>query len=336
MHSAKKELDRAKKILENVPQQITDIMKKIMHIPECDIGGVSRLSSFVSYRMEQILIDYFNSTCSSNELSWKRYEGKFPDIQITTRGDGEDTYTGHGLEIKVVCDSCEEPSARFWHDVSNFKDYESEYVVILAWKLTENTSGYPCITKSVCIDAKKLAEDRDSSIHNPPQRLVIRPTTDENTKENQRQTDIKVKVFQEKIKYEEACAIVSSYVGDPQELVALLTRQFVYRDDSNAGKLNRIKNKQLSEFITSLKPNKTRMNKTTTNKTNKTNTTNKTDKTTTNKTNNKTTNKTNKTTTNKTNNTKTNTTTNKTNTTNKTKIQTRNTFIENDCSKLHQ
>lgn len=251
----KTELTRAKKIIEDMPSDISNIIKDILHVPECEISCISKLSPFVSLRIEQSLIDYLNRTCSSDKFVWKRYEGKFPDIQLVSTHD--DKYTGFGLEVKVICGSCEEPSARYWHNANNFKDYESEYIVILAWNLSQITSGYPYITNTVCINAKQLAEDRDKTIHQPPQRLVSIPKNKRGTKKNLKQTDIKVLIFQENHdKYNDALNVIEDMgekKHDKEKLVKILTSQFKYREDSNAGKLNRIKNEALINFIKSLK-----------------------------------------------------------------------------------
>jgi hypothetical protein len=251
----KVELERAKQILEDMPDDISNIIKDILHVPKCEVSCISKLSPFVSHRIEQSLINYFNNTCSTNDFVWKRYEGKFPDIQLVSKQD--DKYSGYGLEIKVVCGSCEEPSARFWHNADNFKDYESEYVVILAWNLSEITSGYPYVTNTVCINAKKLAEDRDKTIHQPPKRLVSIPKNKRGTKKNLKQTDIKVLIFQDNDeKFLDALNVMEDMgekQHDKQKIVDVLTSQFKYREDSNAGKLNRIKNDELTAFIKTLK-----------------------------------------------------------------------------------
>lgn len=254
----KKELERAKKILEDMPDDISNIIKDILQVPKCELSCISKLSPFVSHRIEQSLLNYLNSTCSCDEFVWKRYESKFPDIQLVLKKDNK--YSGYGLEIKVVCGSCEEPSARFWHNAKNFKDYESEFVVILAWNLSEITSGYPYITNTVCINAKKLAEDRDETIHQPPKRLISYPTNKRGTKKNLKQTDIKVLIFQENdLKLKDAEIVMEDMkdkANDKQKLVEVLTSQFKYREDTNAGKLNRIKNNELVAFIRSLKMDK--------------------------------------------------------------------------------
>ena len=253
---AKDELNRAKKIIEDIPDDISNIIKDILHVPECEIGSISKLSPFVSHRIEQSLLDYLNKTCSADEFVWKRYEGKFPDIQLVTKD--KEKYSGYGLEIKVICSSCEEPSARFWHNANNFKDYESEFVVILAWNLSGNNSGYPYINNTICINAKKLAEDRDKTIYQPPRRLICVPTNIRGTKKNLKKTDIKVLIFQENDeKFQEALDLMKEMGDDKQndmkKIAETLTSQFKYREDSNAGKLNRIKNDQLVSFIKSLK-----------------------------------------------------------------------------------
>ena len=259
-NEAKAELDRAKKIIEDMPEDISNIIKDILHVPKCELNSISKLSPFVSHRIEQSLLDYFNNTCSTDEFIWKRFEGKFPDIQLVTKN--KEKYSGYGLEIKVVCSSCEEPSARFWHNANNFKDYESEFVVILAWNLSEKDSGYPYINSTICINAKQLAEDRDKTIYQPPRRLICVPVNKRGTKKNLKQTDIKVLIFQENDeRFQDALDLMKELIppgnenkqNDMKKLVEVLTSQFKYREDSNAGKLNRIKNDQLISFIKSLK-----------------------------------------------------------------------------------
>ena len=192
-----------------------------------------------------------NSTCSNKYLKWTRFEGKFPDLQLMC-SDG--VPSGCGIEVKVICASCEEPSARFWHAVSNFSDYDSQYVAVLAWKLSDINHGYPQITNTVCINAKQLAEDRDKTTHQPPKRLVSQPKlSKDHLKYNTKQTDIKVLIFQENDKrYNEALEMYTNFKNE-ENVVECLTSKFKYREDSNAGKLNRIKNEALVSFIKSIK-----------------------------------------------------------------------------------
>ena len=252
----KRELNRAKNIIENINEgdEISKRINNIMIIPENTCiyekdSGISKLSPFVSNRIEHTLIEYLNETSSCKSLLWKRYEGKFPDLQLEHKDGSPSKY---GIEVKVICTSSEEPSARFWHATHNFEDYESQYVVILSWKLSNNVYGFPSISDSVCINAKKLAEDRDLTIHQPPRRLVCQP--DFNADKKNKQTDIKVLIFQENAsRLKEAHDITKSHDGNDDSLVNLLTMSFKYREDSNSGKLNRIKNEELINFIKKLK-----------------------------------------------------------------------------------
>ena len=255
----KTEMDRAIDIIQciNERNEISKRINNIMIIPETKCinekdSGISKLSPFVSNRIEHTLIEYLNETISNNELLWKRYEGKFPDLQLEYKDGSKANY---GIEVKVVCASCEEPSARFWHAVHNFEDYNSQYVAILSWDLSNTIYGFPSINDSVCINAKKLAEDRDSTIHQPPRRVVCQPRMRNNEKiNNTKQTDIKVLIFQEnKTRLEEATNMIKNHNGDQNSLIDLLTMSFKYREDSNSGKLNRIKNEELTYFIKRLK-----------------------------------------------------------------------------------
>lgn len=252
----KRELARAKNIIQNINEgdEISKRISNIMIIPENTYqnekdSGISKLSPFVSNRIEHTLIDYLNETTSYKSLLWKRYEGKFPDLQLEHKDGSPSKY---GIEVKVICATSEEPSARFWHATHNFEDYESQYVVILSWKLSNNVYGFPSINNSVCINAKKLAEDRDLTIHQPPRRIVCQPRLDSDKKN--KQTDIKVLIFQENnLRLQEATDMIKIHNGDEESLVDILTMSFKYREDSNSGKLNRIKNEELTNFIKKLK-----------------------------------------------------------------------------------
>lgn len=238
--------------LDNLNKRIENIL--ILPDNMCQVECISKLSPFVSNRIEHTLIDYLNETCPDNAIKWMRFESKFPDLQIVCN----DKPTGFGIEIKVVCAMCEEPSARFWHATENFSDYDCQFITILAWNLSNKISGYPQLVNSFSIDAKKLAEDRDIGIHNPPHRLVSHPKKMKS--KNTKQTDIKVLIFQgNEIELEEAQCIVSNHQTskpweEPQKkLTEILLSKFHYREDSNTGKLNRIQNSNLNKFIKSLK-----------------------------------------------------------------------------------
>jgi hypothetical protein len=216
---------------------LNKLVQNILILPDsdCKIDCVSKLSPFVSNRIEHTLIDYLNKTRPDKSVIWARYEGKFPDLQIVHSSNS--LATGYGIEIKVVCAICDEPSARFWHATENFKNYECQFITILAWNLSNHISGYPQLVDSFSIDAKKLAEDRDIGIHQPPHRLVSQPNNI-NTKngKNTKQTDIKVLIFQGNDKQMEiAEEIVSNNSGgkpwdqSQKMLTDTLLSKFQYR-----------------------------------------------------------------------------------------------------------
>lgn len=255
------ELQRAVNILTNA-DCLTNVLTrgiyidKIEGIPKKELYCLnSRLSTYVSNRLEYVIIDYLNDTKISKAYNWIRLEGKFPDLQLLHNNKS----TGLGIEIKSTYGHCDEPSARFWHSITNFKSYESQYICIIAWELDKDTYGYPIVYNTFCVDAKKLAESRDKGIHKPPDSLLCMPynISEGNTK----QTDVKVYLLQDeesrqsakKMMEEHNISDQSPWSNESQTLVHTLKNSFKYRIDDNKGKLNRIKHPGLQQFLKDIK-----------------------------------------------------------------------------------
>jgi hypothetical protein len=255
------ELDRAIRMLEN-ESCLSNILQDCICIEKEETISKkeiyclnSRLSIYISNRLEYLIIDHLNDTAQRKGYKWVRHEGKFPDLQLLYNGKD----TGLGIEIKTSYGSCEEPSARFWQSVTNFESYNSQYICIVVWKLDKDTHGRPVVFDTCCIDAKRLAEARDRGIHNPPESLMCMPynTTEGNTK----QTDVKVYLLQDENDIQKATKIVKQFnvsEEEPwsqksQELSRILKNTFKYRVDDNRGKLNRIKHPELQKFLKQIK-----------------------------------------------------------------------------------
>ena len=108
IRSVKKELIRAIALLKNVSSNINEKINNILIIPplsptlttsihspsltthksqkntRCKAKGfgISKLSPYISNRIEHTLINYLNETKLDKSLKWKRFEGKFPDLQL--------------------------------------------------------------------------------------------------------------------------------------------------------------------------------------------------------------------------------------------------------------
>lgn len=214
---------------------------------------ISKLSPLIGNLIEFSTIDLLNQHDWGNAGEWIRQDPGFPDALFNS----DIVKPNPGIEIKAWFPFATEITARFKDSVTLFKPSHIN-VALIAWLPEHVIFGKPKIIDVLIVSGKSVAEARDRHYHKPPQYLVMEP---EDTKErtgNLQQTNTSGFRFQtENSDIQEAQRIVDSWGEDLlkyspkkkyQVLLHSLKAQFIYREDTNYAKIDRIEHRGIEEF----------------------------------------------------------------------------------------
>ncbi len=214
---------------------------------------ISKLSPLVANVIEFSTVELLNKYNWDNMGTWIRQDPEFPDALFQS----DKIMPNPGIEIKAWFPFATEATARFKESVTILKDNNFD-LALIAW-LPENVIwGKPQIIDVVIVSGKSVAEARDLHYHNPPDYLVFEPEDTSKRTSNLQQTNTNgYKLQQDKCKVEDAIAVVEKWgekgkiyspAPEYQRLLHSLRGQFVYRQDTNYAKIDRIEHTDIEAF----------------------------------------------------------------------------------------
>lgn len=221
---------------------------------------ISKLSSLLGNMIEFSTIDLLNKRDWKGLGTWVRQDPGFPDALFQS----ELIQPNPGIEIKAWFPLATEITARFKDSVTIFENDNID-MALIAW-LPENVIwGKPKIIDVLVVSGKSVAEARDRHYHQPPDYLVFEPeNTAERTSNLQQTVTYGYKLQRDKCNFNAAVEVVEKWGKDGktyspdaeyQRLLRSLHADFVYRIDTNYGKIDRIEHPEIETF-------KTRVNET--------------------------------------------------------------------------
>ena len=216
---------------------------------------ISKLSSILGNTIEFSVIDQLNSFDWNNEGVWKRQDPGFPDALFKS----DVVIPNPGVEIKAWFPLATEITARFKDSVTIFKENNIN-MALIAWLPEHVIWGKPKIVDVLLVTGKSVAEARDAHYHCPPHYLVFEPEDTSERTANLQQTNTNgYKIQKDKCDVKAAEAVVESWGSDGkqyspspeyQKKLRSLQADFVYRNDTNYAKIDRIKHDKIEEFKT--------------------------------------------------------------------------------------
>lgn len=216
---------------------------------------ISKLSPLLGNMIEFSTIDLLNELDWNGMGEWIRQDPGFPDALFKS----SIILPNPGIEIKAWFPFATEITARFKDSVTMFAQDNID-MALIAW-LPENVIwGKPQIIDVLIVSGKSVAEARDSHYHRPPDYLVFEPEDTSERTANLQQTNTNgYKLQSDKCDAKAAFYVVETWGKDArkyspapeyQRLLRTLYGQFVYRLDTNYGKIDRIEHKEIEQFKT--------------------------------------------------------------------------------------
>jgi hypothetical protein len=235
------EINVAKPVSSNAAVNLTKIVSKLSPIVGnlIDFNTCEKLNSLKEFR---------------NHGIWARQDPGFPDIVLNGS-----VAPRPGFEVKVWFPLATEMTARFKDSVTHFAD-DNTYVAMLAWLPEHLIYGSPKVLDIIVVSAASVAEARDTHYHNPPDYLVVEPRDTTARTRNLQQTNTNGYKWQstdagQKKQAERIVANWKKKAGSKSaisqhDLVGELRNKFLYRQDTNYAKMDRIEHPELEAFKT--------------------------------------------------------------------------------------
>lgn len=219
----------------------------------------SKLSSIVGNMIEEKMTSHLNSSGSySNIGQWVRQDPGFPDNIFLS----EQVNNIPGIEVKAWFPFATEITGRF-KITQKLLANNALVVALVAWAPESILHGKPQIL-DVCIESGlQIAQDRDNHYFNPPFYLIVEPQDTSLRTGNLQQQNMEGYKFQgtneelsEALKIVEKSNVQAHKYDfnniEINSLIQELRNNFPYRLDTNFAKINRIQNKAINEFKTSV------------------------------------------------------------------------------------
>lgn len=249
------ELRRAQDALVGLARRPVDLLTLKSLAPEIDAvliaKNISKISPFVSTQLENQVVQTLTEVPGGAGLTWARQDPGFPDAGLAYEG----VQTGHGIEAKAwyVCGT--EITARF-RASQVLLIGKRVHIVLVAWILSDIIFGTPTILDYQLFDAADVARVRDEHYHQPITYLVAEPGDTVERTRNLQQAN--VTGFRLQTTDEKALTAGRILLGDraweppyteqSRVITEHLLNTLTYREETNFGKLDRIKHPQIEAF----------------------------------------------------------------------------------------
>lgn len=212
---------------------------------------ISKISPLVGNLIEVATVDILNKNCNKKVGSWIRQDPGFPDALFKSA----QVIPNPGIEIKAWYPLSTEITARFKESAANFATNHVD-VALIAWLPEHILWGKPKIIDILIISALDVANSRDSHYHNPPYYLIKEPNDTKSRTSNLQQTNTEGFVLQRErvdsdgVEKEAKRWDGIKYCSDKnfQKKILRVFDKFLYRQDTNYAKIDRIENEEIANF----------------------------------------------------------------------------------------